>query len=105
MLASFLRHSTPLRLGPFVLRHFYSCPLPSPCSSLFALCSLLAALCSLLPAPYSLLLALCSCPSDADCMKPLLFAALISFVALPLVFSQTPSHADNKTAEQEDRAA
>src|SRR5436305_14055489 len=38
-------------------------------------------------------------------MKPLLFAALISFVALPLALSQTPSSADNKTAEQEVRAA
>jgi ketosteroid isomerase-like protein len=37
-------------------------------------------------------------------MKPLLFAALISAVALPLAFSQTPSSADNKTAEQEVRA-
>jgi ketosteroid isomerase-like protein len=38
-------------------------------------------------------------------MKPLLLAALISFVALPLAFSQTPSSADNKTADQEVRAA
>ncbi len=38
-------------------------------------------------------------------MKPLLFAALISFVALPLALSQTPSSTDNKTAEQEVRAA
>jgi ketosteroid isomerase-like protein len=38
-------------------------------------------------------------------MKPLLLAALISFVALPLAFSQTPSSTDNKTAEQEVRAA
>ena len=37
-------------------------------------------------------------------MKPLLLAALISFVALPLAFSQTPSSADNNTAEQEVRA-
>ena len=37
-------------------------------------------------------------------MKPLLLAALISFVALPLALSQTPSSADNKTAEQEVRA-
>jgi ketosteroid isomerase-like protein len=36
-------------------------------------------------------------------MKPLLLAALISFVALPLAFSQSPSSADNKTAEQEVR--
>jgi ketosteroid isomerase-like protein len=36
-------------------------------------------------------------------MKPLLFAALISAVALPLALSQTPSSADNKTAEQEVR--
>src|SRR5205814_8675635 len=67
---------------------------------LFALCS-----CSLLFALCSLLLALCSWPSYADCMKPLLFVALISFVALPLALSQTPSSADNKTAEQEVRAA
>src|SRR5438046_9656241 len=38
-------------------------------------------------------------------MKPLLFAALISFVALPLALSRTPSSTDNKTAEQEVRAA
>ncbi len=38
-------------------------------------------------------------------MKPLLLAALISFVALPLALTQTPSSADNKTAEQEVRAA
>jgi ketosteroid isomerase-like protein len=38
-------------------------------------------------------------------MKPLFLAALISFVALPLALSQTPSLADNKTAEQEVRAA
>ena len=37
-------------------------------------------------------------------MKPLLFAGLISFVALPLAFSQTPGSADQKTAEQEVRA-
>jgi ketosteroid isomerase-like protein len=37
-------------------------------------------------------------------MKPLLLAALISAVALPLALSQTPSSADNKTAEQEVRA-
>jgi ketosteroid isomerase-like protein len=34
-------------------------------------------------------------------MKPLLLAGLISFVALPLALSQTPSSADNKTVEQE----
>src|SRR5438034_11705323 len=68
----------------FVLRHF--------CSQPSALCP-----------PCSLLLALSSLPSDADCMKPLLFAALISAVALPLALSQTPSSADNKTAEQEVR--
>jgi len=34
-------------------------------------------------------------------MKPLLLAALISFVALPLALSQTPSSTDTKTAEQE----
>jgi hypothetical protein len=38
-------------------------------------------------------------------MKPLLLAALISFVALPLALSQTPSSTDNKTTEQEVRAA
>jgi ketosteroid isomerase-like protein len=38
-------------------------------------------------------------------MKPLLLAALISFIALPLAPSQTPSSTDNKTAEQEVRAA
>jgi ketosteroid isomerase-like protein len=38
-------------------------------------------------------------------MKSLLLAGLISFVALPLALSQTPSSADNKTAEQEVRAA
>jgi len=38
-------------------------------------------------------------------MKPLLLAGLISFVALPLALTQTPSSADNKTAEQEVRAA
>lgn len=38
-------------------------------------------------------------------MKSLLLAALVSFVALPLALSQTPSSADNKTAEQEVRAA
>jgi uncharacterized protein (TIGR02246 family) len=37
-------------------------------------------------------------------MKPLLLAALISFVALPLALSQTPSSTDNNTAEQEVRA-
>jgi ketosteroid isomerase-like protein len=37
-------------------------------------------------------------------MKPLLLAALVSLIALPLAFSQTPSSADNKTAEQEVRA-
>jgi ketosteroid isomerase-like protein len=36
-------------------------------------------------------------------MKPLLFAALISFVALPLALSQTGSSTDTKTAEQEVR--
>ena len=36
-------------------------------------------------------------------MKPLLLAGLISFIALPLALSQTPSSADNKTAEQEVR--
>jgi ketosteroid isomerase-like protein len=36
-------------------------------------------------------------------MKPLLFAALISFVALPLALSQTASSNDTKTAEQEVR--
>ena len=36
-------------------------------------------------------------------MKPLLFAALISFVALPLALSQTASSTDTKTAEQEVR--
>jgi ketosteroid isomerase-like protein len=36
-------------------------------------------------------------------MKPLLLAGLISFVALPLALSQTPSSAENKTAEQEVR--
>src|SRR4029077_5835799 len=34
-------------------------------------------------------------------MKPLLLAALISFVALPLALSQTLSSTDTKTAEQE----
>jgi ketosteroid isomerase-like protein len=34
-------------------------------------------------------------------MKPSLLAALISFVALPIALSQTPSSADDKTAEQE----
>src|SRR5204863_7195312 len=38
-------------------------------------------------------------------MKPLLLAGLISFVALPLALTQTPSATDNKTAEQEVRAA
>ncbi len=38
-------------------------------------------------------------------MKPLLLAGLISLVALPLALTQTPSSADNKTAEQEVRAA
>jgi uncharacterized protein (TIGR02246 family) len=38
-------------------------------------------------------------------MKPLLLAALISFVALPLALSQTPGSTDNKTAEREVRAA
>jgi uncharacterized protein (TIGR02246 family) len=37
-------------------------------------------------------------------MKPLVLAALISFVALPLALSQTPSSTDNNTAEQEVRA-
>ena len=36
-------------------------------------------------------------------MKRLLLAGLISFIALPLALSQTPSSADNKTAEQEVR--
>src|SRR2546430_13484522 len=36
-------------------------------------------------------------------MKPLLFAGLISFVALPLALAQTPAPADPKTAEQEVR--
>ena len=36
-------------------------------------------------------------------MKPLLLAALVSLIALPLAFSETPSSADNKTAEQEVR--
>src|SRR5213595_2933 len=36
-------------------------------------------------------------------MKPLLLAGLISFVALPLALSQTPSSAETKTAEQEVR--
>src|SRR5207244_12459316 len=34
-------------------------------------------------------------------MKPLLLAGLISFVALPLALTQTPSSANNKTVEQE----
>jgi ketosteroid isomerase-like protein len=38
-------------------------------------------------------------------MKPLLFAGLISFVALPFALSQTSSSTDNKTTEQEVRAA
>ena len=38
-------------------------------------------------------------------MKPLLLAALISLIALPLALSQTPSSADIKTPEQEVRAA
>ena len=38
-------------------------------------------------------------------MKRLVLAALISFIALPLALSQTPSSTDNKTAEQEVRAA
>jgi ketosteroid isomerase-like protein len=38
-------------------------------------------------------------------MKTLLLAGLISFVALPLALSQTPNATDNKTAEQEVRAA
>ncbi|PYL84558.1 MAG: hypothetical protein DMF23_05790 [Verrucomicrobia bacterium] len=38
-------------------------------------------------------------------MNPLLLAGLISLVALPLALTQTPSSADNKTAEQEVRAA
>ena len=39
-------------------------------------------------------------------MKPLLLAALISLIALPLALSQTPSSADIKTPEQEEvRAA
>ena len=38
-------------------------------------------------------------------MKPLLLAGLISLVALPLALTQTPSSVDNKTAEQEVRAA
>ena len=38
-------------------------------------------------------------------MKPLLLAGLINLVALPLALTQTPSSADNKTAEQEVRAA
>jgi ketosteroid isomerase-like protein len=38
-------------------------------------------------------------------MKPLHLAGLISFVALPFALSQTPSSGDNKTAEQEVRAA
>src|SRR5438270_10572456 len=36
-------------------------------------------------------------------MKSLLLAGLISFVALPLALSQTPSSAETKTAEQEVR--
>jgi ketosteroid isomerase-like protein len=36
-------------------------------------------------------------------MKSLLLASLISFVALPLALSQTPSSTDTKTAEQEVR--
>src|SRR6266576_6408115 len=36
-------------------------------------------------------------------MKPLLLAGLISFVALPVALSQTPSSAETKTAEQEVR--
>src|SRR5438874_10891665 len=36
-------------------------------------------------------------------MKSLLVAALISFVALPVALSQTPSSAETKTAEQEVR--
>jgi len=36
-------------------------------------------------------------------MKPLLLVGLISFVALPLALSQTPSSTDTKTAEQEVR--
>ena len=36
-------------------------------------------------------------------MKPLLLAALISFIALPLALSQTVSSTDTKTAEQEVR--
>src|SRR5438874_12334254 len=37
VLGSFLRHSTPVRLGPFGLLHFYSCLLPSaPCFGDFA---------------------------------------------------------------------
>jgi ketosteroid isomerase-like protein len=38
-------------------------------------------------------------------MKTLLLAALVSLIALPLAFSQTPSSADNKTAEHEVRTA
>src|SRR5260370_27918635 len=38
-------------------------------------------------------------------MKTLLLVALISLAALPLAPGQTPSSADNKTAEQEVRAA
>src|SRR5437899_10716318 len=36
-------------------------------------------------------------------MKSLLVAALISFIALPVALSQTPSSAETKTAEQEVR--
>jgi hypothetical protein len=38
-------------------------------------------------------------------MKTLLVAGLISFVALPLALAQSPSPAENKTAEAEVRAA
>src|SRR5260370_35230425 len=38
-------------------------------------------------------------------MKTLLLVALISLAALPLAPGQTPSSGDNKTAEQEVRAA
>ena len=38
-------------------------------------------------------------------MKALLLAGLIGFVALPFALSQSPGSADNKTVEQEVRAA
>src|SRR6266550_3647682 len=82
VLGSFLRHSTPVRLGPFVLRHFYSsCRAVALCEGG---CSLpcLAVICQLLSVNPGKAHAGRALPSALSCCLGVLFRPL-PFCPLP----------------------